>query len=108
MKNKRHNWPEVLKHFDKSKLSVPKYAKKYKVAESSLYAKLKERSEASTQTPKLVTASEGVHEITLQSSTPVEIESPPIMFQIKTATLDLNFYNLPHPTWLAEVLKVCK
>ena len=39
MKNKRHNWPEILKHFDKSKLNVPKYAKKYKVAESSLYAK---------------------------------------------------------------------
>ena len=96
-----------LKHFDKSKLSVPKYAKKYKVAESSLYAKIKERSESS-QIPKLLTASEGVHEITLQSSTPVEIESPPIMFQIKTATLDLNFYNLSHPKWLVEVLKVCK
>ena len=82
--------------------------KKYKVAESSLYAKLKERSESSTQTSKLVTASEGVHEITLQSSTPVEIESSPIIFQIKTATFDLNFYNLPHPAWLAEVLKVCK
>ena len=108
MKNKRHNWPEVLKLFDKSTLSVTKYAKKYKVAESSLYAKLKERSASSTQTQKWMTTPEGVHEITLQSSTPVEIELPPIMFQIKTATLDLNFYNLPHPTWLAEVLKVCK
>ena len=93
MKNKRHNWQQILEHFDQSKLSVSKYAKKYKVAESSLYAKLKERSESSTQTPKLVTASEGVHEITLQSSTPVEIESPPIIFQIKTATIDLNFYT---------------
>ena len=108
MKSKRHNWQQILKHFDQSKLSVSKYAKKYKVAESSLYAKLKERSASSTQTQKWMTTPEGVHEITLQSSTPVEIESPPIMFQIKTATLDLNFYNLPHPTWLAEVLKVCK
>jgi hypothetical protein len=108
MKRRKHNWPHILKDFDQSNLSIPKYAKTHKIAESSLYRKLQERSDTRSHMSNVMIASEGVHEITLQSSTAIEVESSKVIFQIKTTTLDLNFYDLPTPKWLAEVLKVCK
>ena len=41
MKNKRHNWPQILKHFDKSKLSVPKYAKNIRLQKVACMQNLK-------------------------------------------------------------------
>ncbi len=100
----RHDWNQILKDFERSNLSVPKYAKKHKISATSLYQKLKERSKNSSH--QLILSNEGVHEITLNQTTVKEVTKDPI-FQIKFENLHLEFYDLPNPHWLAEVLKEC-
>ena len=100
MRRQPRPWPEIINQLESSGLSIKEFAQREGYSKSSLYLHRKKLRETQPHPPQIISFE--IRPPTPTPTAPLEIAT----LSIGEVKLSLN--ELPHPLWLATVMKELK